>query len=238
MNPEHSATPQDGPTPRGGLKGIRRLVAIAAAVTVAVGTPAVAVAAAATSQSGTGTTYAADPHCDDDYDDEDDEYPNRKCKTPKARPTVTVTRTVTAYPTATATVTATATTTACGTGVDSAKSNGNEQFLAALVNGVPYAGRRAATNTAPDSPNIVSGPSNAPGWTNLSAITGYPTDSPVCDISVDSQGSDVFYKIITTAGTVHTLHCASNGSTVICPAPAQGQTPQSQWVAVTPQPAP
>ncbi|WP_030708779.1 hypothetical protein [Streptomyces sp. NRRL F-2580] len=230
MSPEHSATPQDGPTPRGGLKGIRRLIAIAAAVTVAVGTPAVAVAAAATSQSGTGTSYAADPHCDDYDDDDDDDHPNRKCKTPKARPTVTVTRTVTAYPTATAT------TTACGTGVDSTQPNGQEQFLAALVNGVAYAGRRANINTTPDNPNIVSGALNTPGWTNLSTIPGYPTASRVCDVSVDANGSDVFYKVITTAGTVHTLHCAGGGTALVCPAPALGNNPQSQWTAVTPQP--
>ncbi|MEU1402366.1 hypothetical protein ABZ471_08355 [Streptomyces sp. NPDC005728] len=87
-----------------------------------------------------------------------------------------------------------------------------EQFLAALVNGVPFAGRRPNTNTNPDNPNIVSGPANTAGWIDLSTITGFPTNSPVCDVSVDAQGSDAFYKIITQGGSVYTLHCAANGT--------------------------
>ncbi|MFF8400571.1 hypothetical protein ACF1AB_00595 [Streptomyces sp. NPDC014846] len=245
MSPEHRTPSRQEPTARIGSKGIRRLAAIATAVTVAVGTPAVAVAAGVTTQSG--TTYTTDPHCDHDKPrgggGDGDE-----CESQHPKPTVTVTRTVTATATATQTVTATATTTAtatvtatataCGTGVDSTQPNGNEQFIAALVNGVPFAGRRPDINTTPDNPAIVSGPANTAGWTNLSTITGFPTNSPVCDVSVDGNGSDAFFKIITQGGSVYTLHCAANGTSLVCPAPAQGNDPQSQWTAVSPQPTP
>ncbi|MER5517288.1 hypothetical protein [Streptomyces sp. NPDC002763] len=232
MSPEHRTTSQLGPAGHGGSNRVRRLAAIATAVTVVVGTPAVAVAAGVASR--TGVSYAVDPHCDHHKPRQgggDDD-----CDTTHPKPTVTVTKTATATATVTATTTATATATACGTGVDSTKPNGMEQFLAALVNGVPFAGRRPNTNTTPDNPNIVSGPANAAGWTDLSTITGFPTDSTVCGVSVDAQGSDAFYKIITQGGSVYTLHCAANGTTLVCPAPAQGTTPQSQWTAVTPQP--
>lgn len=121
--------------------------------------------------------------------------------------------------------------TACGPAVDSTQPNGNEQYLAALNQGVPFAGRRDVTN--PESTLITSGPANAPGWTNLSLLSGFPVDSPVCDVSVDANGSDAFYKIITLDGDVYTLHCDGGGQTLVCPAPAQGQIPQSQWREVT-----
>ncbi|WP_225824249.1 hypothetical protein [Streptomyces naphthomycinicus] len=238
MSPEHRTTPRPGSADHGGFRRVRRLAAIATAMTVAVGTPAVAVAVGVASQAG--VAYAADPHCD--HDKPRHGGGEDGCDTSHPKPTVTVTRTatatatVTATTTATATATVTATATACGTGVDSTKPNGMEQFLAALVDGVPFAGRRPNTNTNPDNPNIVSGPANAAGWTDLSTIAGFPTNSPVCDVSVDAQGSDAFYKVITQGGSVYTLHCAANGTTLECPAPAQGTTPQSQWVAVTPQP--
>ncbi|MFF7237084.1 hypothetical protein [Streptomyces collinus] len=224
MSPERTRAPRQGPAAPGGAGRVRRLAAIATAVTVAVATPAVAVAAGMTSRSG-ATTYAAGPHPCDEHG-----KPRHRgggdCETKPPKPTVTVTETVTA----------TATATACGTGVDSTQPNGMEQFLAALVNGTPFAGRRANINATPDNPNIVSGPANTPGWTDLSTITGYPTDSPVCDVSVDANGSDAFYKIITQGGSVYTLHCAANGTALVCPAPAQGNVPQSRWTAVSPQP--
>ncbi|MCF3130822.1 hypothetical protein [Streptomyces olivochromogenes] len=195
-----------------------------------------AVAAGMTSQKG--AVHATDPHCDETKPSHRSEDYGGDCPTKTVKPTVTVTKTVTATPSVTATVpataTVTATATACGTGVDSSKPNGNEQFLAALRNGVPFAGRRI-TNTDPDNPNIVSGPANDPGWTDLSTIAGFPTNSSVCGVSVDAQGSDAFYKIITQGGTVYTLHCAATNA-LVCPAPAQGQQPASQWVAVAPQP--
>jgi hypothetical protein len=122
--------------------------------------------------------------------------------------------------------------TACGPAVDSTQPNGNEQYLAALHRGVPFAGRRDVTPN-PENTLITSGPANAPGWTNLSLISGFPVDSPVCDVSVDANGSDAFYKIITLDGDVYTLHCDGRGQTLVCPAPAQGQIPQSQWREVT-----
>ncbi|MGW1608951.1 hypothetical protein ACWCQZ_06000 [Streptomyces sp. NPDC002285] len=226
MSPEYRTTAPLEPAPQAGFKNLRKLAAIATAATFAVGTPAVAVAAGMTSQRG--AVHVTDPHCDH-------AKPGKRgdCPTKKPRPTVTVTKTVTATPTVTATVTATAT--ACGTGVDSTKPNGNEQFLAALRNGVPFAGRRTTNMNNPDNPNIVSGPANTPGWTDLSTIAGFPTNSTVCGVSVDAQGSDAFYKIITQDGAVFTLHCAATNA-LVCPAPAQGQLPASQWVAVAPQP--
>ncbi|MGW4439852.1 hypothetical protein ACWELO_29555 [Streptomyces sp. NPDC004596] len=217
MSPDHGTASQFEPAAQGGSRNLRRLAAIAAAVTFAVGTPAVAVATSMTAKSG--TTYVTDPHCDYGKPNHGD------CPTKTPKPTVTVTTT--------ATVTATAT--ACGTGVDSTKPNGNEQFLAALRNGIPFAGRRTTNGNTPDNPNIVSGPANTPGWTDLSTITGFPTNSTVCGVSVDAQGNDAFYKIITQGGTVYTLHCAATNA-LVCPAPAQGQLPASQWAAVTPQP--
>ncbi|MFF7975543.1 hypothetical protein [Streptomyces sp. NPDC007905] len=161
--------------------------------------------------SRSSAPYAADPR------QGDPEKPNHRtgadgddCETKHPKPTVTVTRTATA--TVTSTSTSTVTATVCGTGVDSTQPNGMEQFLAALVNGTPCAGRRPDINTTPDNPNIVSGPADAPGWIDLSTIAGFPTDSPVCDISVDTYGSDAFYKIITQGGPVSTLHCAANGT--------------------------
>ncbi|MFJ8631419.1 hypothetical protein [Streptomyces sp. NPDC093568] len=230
--------PQAGSAGQGGVNRVRRLAAIATAVTVAVGAPALAVAASVASQAG--VAYAADPACD--HHKPGKPGGGKGCPKPTvtvtktATATATVTATATATVTATSTVTATATATACGTGVDSTKPNGMEQFLAALVDGTPFAGRRPNTNVNPDSPNIVSGPDNTPGWTDLSTIAGFPTNSPVCDVSVDALGSDAFYKIITQGGAVYTLHCAANGTSLVCPAPAQGMTPQSQWVAVSPQP--
>ncbi|MFF3657169.1 hypothetical protein [Streptomyces olivochromogenes] len=243
MSPEHRTTSQQEPMARVGLKGIRRLAAIATAVTVAVGTPAVAVAAGVTTQSG--TTYVSDPHCDHDKPPKGaGGGDGGECDSQHPKPTVTVTRTatatqtVTATATTTATATVTATATACGTGVDSTQPNGNEQFIAALVNGLPFAGRRPNINTTPDNPNVVSGPANTAGWTNLSTIAGFPTNSPVCDVSVDGNGSNAFFKIITQGGSAYTLHCAANGGALVCPAPAQGNNPQSQWTAVSPQPTP
>ncbi|MFI9805719.1 hypothetical protein ACIHEJ_15365 [Streptomyces sp. NPDC052301] len=229
MSPEHRTTSPSGPEPGGRPTRLRRLAAIAAAVTVAVATPAVAVAAGMTSQTGASTTYAADPRpCDHTKPDNK----GGDCDSQHPKPTVTVTRTATA--TATVTTTATATATACGTGVDSTDPNGTEQFLAALVGGVPYAGRRPGIAPSPDNPNIVSGPANARGWTDLSGIAGFPSD-PVCGVSVDANGRDAFYKIITQGGDVYTLHCAASNA-LVCPAPAQGQRPASQWVPVDPQP--
>jgi hypothetical protein len=216
MSPEDRTTSQLEPATQEGRKNLRKLAAIATAVTVAVGTPAVAVAASVTSH--TGATHVTDSKCKKPGHRAGD-YGN-KCK-PKPKPTVTVTATVTAS--------------ACGPGVDSTKPNGNEQFLAALKNGLPFAGRRLTTGNNPDNPNIVSGPANTPGLTDLSTITGFPTNSAVCGVSVDANGSDAFYKIITQNGTVYTLHCAATNA-LVCPAPAQGMRPASQWVAVTPQP--
>ncbi|MEU4032609.1 hypothetical protein [Streptomyces collinus] len=242
MSPERKRAPWQGPAAPGGAGRVRRLAAIATAVTVAVATPAVAVAAGMTSRTG-ATTYTAGPHPCDEHG-----KPRHRgggdCETKHPTPTVTVTETATATATvtatttetATATATVTATATACGTGVDSTQPNGMEQYLAALVNGTPFAGRRPNINATPDNPNIVSGPANTPGWTDLSTIAGYPTNSPVCDVSVDANGSDAFYKIITQGGSVYTLHCAANGTALVCPAPAQGNVPQSRWTAVTPQP--
>ncbi|WP_143145032.1 hypothetical protein [Streptomyces humi] len=231
MSPDHGTASRHEPMAQAGSRNLRRLGAIALAVTVAVGTPAVAVATGMTSRSG--AAYTADPHhCD--YG-----KPKRRAggDCPSGTPTATVTQTVTATATVTtgATATVTATATACGTGVDSTKPNGNEQFLAALRGGVPFAGRRTTSGNNPDNPNIVSGPANTSGWTDLSTIAGFPTDSTVCGVSVDAQGNDAFYKIITQAGTVYTLHCAASNA-LVCPAPAQGQLPASRWVAVTPQP--
>ncbi|MFD5796254.1 hypothetical protein ACFWIO_22495 [Streptomyces diastatochromogenes] len=250
MSPEHTTTSQPGPAAQGGFARTRRLAAIAAAVTVAVATPAVAVAAGMTSQKGATYTYASDPH-----DQCDHQKPRGgggdECESNHPKPTVTVTKTATATATvtatatetktatATATVTATvtATATACGPGVDSTNPNGDEQFLAALVEGVPFAGRRPSIAPSPDNPNIVSGPSNDPGWTDLSQINGFPKD-PVCGVSVDAHGGDAFYKIITTGGHVFTLHCAATRqTTLVCPAPRQGNNPPSQWIAVDPQPS-
>ncbi|MFG2117989.1 hypothetical protein [Streptomyces sp. NPDC048710] len=239
MSPEHRTASLLGAAPQGRFGKVRRLAAIATAVTAAVATPAVAVAAGMTSQTHATYTYAGDPH-----DQCDHQKPGSRagggddCETKHPKPTVTVTKTATATATVTATttVTATATATACGTGVDSTNPNGNEQFLAALVGGVPFAGRRPSIAPSPDNPNIVSGPSNAAGWTDLSTITGFPKET-VCGVSVDGHGGDAFYKIITQGGDVYTLHCAATQSvTLVCPAPASGNDPQSQWVAVTPQP--
>ncbi|MFI8189822.1 hypothetical protein ACIF8T_13635 [Streptomyces sp. NPDC085946] len=121
---------------------------------------------------------------------------------------------------------------ACGPAVDSTQPNGNEEYLGALYQGVPFAGRR---DVAPDPENTVvtSGPADAVGWDDLSDVAGFPGDSPVCDISVAANGSDVFYKIITLDGDVYTLHCDGSGQALVCPAPAQGQIPPSQWREVT-----
>ncbi|MEV6838396.1 hypothetical protein AB0N17_28455 [Streptomyces sp. NPDC051133] len=202
MSPEHRTPPPFGPAPGGRFTRLRRLAAIATAVTVAVATPAVAVAAGMTSHTGASVTYAADPRpCDHTKPDDK----GGDCDSQHPKPTVTVTRTATATATVTttatttATATVTATATACGTGVDSTDPNGNEQFLAALVGGVPFAGRRPGIAPSPDTPNIVSGPANAPGWTDLSTITGFPSD-PVCGVSVDANGSDAFLIVAVPVG--------------------------------------
>ncbi|MGW7286283.1 hypothetical protein ACWGH4_12455 [Streptomyces sp. NPDC054847] len=116
--------------------------------------------------------------------------------------------------------------------VDSTQPNGNEQYLAALFDGVPFSGKRDVIPN-PENTVITSGPMNAPGWDDLSDIAGYPAEATVCGVSVDANGSDAFYKIITTDGDVYTLHCDGSGQTLVCPAPAQGQIPQSQWREVT-----
>ncbi|MFJ9863558.1 hypothetical protein [Streptomyces sp. NPDC101165] len=238
MSPERRTTPLLGSAPQGGGGRVRRLAAIATAVTVAVATPAVAVAAGMSSQTRTTYTYSSDPHdqCDHQKPGSRAGGGDDDCETKHPKPTVTVTKTATATATVTTTATVTATATACGTGVDSTNPNGNEQFLAALVGGVPFAGRRPSIAPSPDNPNIVSGPNNDPGWTDLSTINGFPKET-VCGVSVDAHGGDAFYKIITQGGDVYTLHCAATqNATLVCPAPASGNDPQSQWVAVNPQP--
>ncbi|MGW1841212.1 hypothetical protein [Streptomyces sp. NPDC001966] len=114
--------------------------------------------------------------------------------------------------------------------VDSVRPNGNEQFLGALFNGVPFYGRRDTRPEAggPNNANITHGSANDPGWGDLSEIDGFPENKTVCGISVDgAQGADAFYKIITTDGDVFTLHCAANGTALQCPAAG------SLWVEVT-----
>jgi hypothetical protein len=112
--------------------------------------------------------------------------------------------------------------------VTSTLPNNNEEFLGALFNGQAYYGRRdlAGGGNDAETTNITNGANNAAGWGNLSTITGYPS-SPVCGLSVSSNGSDVYYKIITTDGDVFTLHCAANGQSLVCPATG------SQWREVT-----
>jgi hypothetical protein len=118
------------------------------------------------------------------------------------------------------------------TAVDSTQPNGSEEYLGALFNGVPFAGKRDVTPN-PENTVITSGPTNAPGWDDLSDITGFPTDFPVCDISVDANGDEAFYKIITLDGDVFTLHCDGSGQTLVCPAGPQGRIPASEWRQVT-----
>ena len=91
-----------------------------------------------------------------------------------------------------------------------------------------FYGRRdvAGGGNSPETTAITHGSGNTAGWGNLSTITGYPTE-PVCGIAMDANGSDVYYKIITTNGNVFTLHCNANGQSLVCPGTG------SQWRQVT-----
>ncbi|MGW1704329.1 hypothetical protein ACWCP8_01910 [Streptomyces sp. NPDC002206] len=120
--------------------------------------------------------------------------------------------------------------------VDSVRPNGNEQFLGALFNGVPFYGRRDTRAAAggDNNANITHGSANDDGWGDLSTIKGFPDDKTVCGISVDgAQGNDAFYKIITTDGDVFTLHCKTNGDAIQCPALDAEGNPTSQWTEVS-----
>ncbi|MCY0935030.1 hypothetical protein [Streptomyces sp. H34-S4] len=87
--------------------------------------------------------------------------------------------------------------------IDSYSPSNTEDFHAALVGGVAYAGRATV-------------PGGAPVWQNISNADnpGFP-GRLACGISIAAQGGDAFIKVLTTTGQVYQTHGDVTGMTFV-----------------------
>ncbi|MGW5341425.1 hypothetical protein [Streptomyces sp. HUAS TT3] len=88
--------------------------------------------------------------------------------------------------------------------IDSYAPSAEEDFHAALVGGVAYAGRGAALG-------------GVPAWQNISDADDNP-NFPVnraCAISIEAQGNDAYIKVLTTDGQVYQTHGDVEGTDFI-----------------------
>ncbi|MET9851396.1 hypothetical protein ABZY57_00300 [Streptomyces sp. NPDC006450] len=85
--------------------------------------------------------------------------------------------------------------------IDSYSPSNTEDFHAALVGGVAYAGQATV-------------PGGVPRWQNISNNGNFPVGL-ACGISIEAQGNDSYIKVLTTTGQVYQTHGDVGGGTFI-----------------------